>query len=178
MQQTRAGIFEFHVSRAAREEYDFDLELFSSSGNVVFANFAAARGFAAKLNAKNPSRGVRAGDVNAMGLIDEVMHALVEEYRLRHNPKLWLEALALLEGNIGHERVNTALLEFGKSFPPLAVFTGAIKLEASEGNDVHVWTHRHRRYLTATLVKPNVIPKRVYSEPRSRVCAVAHRQRI
>ena len=129
MQPTVRGVMEFHVSRAAREEYDFDLELFSSSGNVVFANFAAARGFAAKLNAKNPSRGVRAGDVNAMGLIDEVMHALVEEYRLRHNPKLWLEALALLEGNIGHERVNTALLEFGKSFPPLAVFTGAIKLE-------------------------------------------------
>jgi predicted flap endonuclease-1-like 5' DNA nuclease len=124
------GEFEFHVSRAAREEYDFDLDLFSSSGNVVFANFAAARAFAAKLNAKNPARGVRAGDVNAMGLIDEVMHALVEEYRLRHNPKLWLEALALLEQNIGAERVNTALLEFGKRFPPLAVFTGEIKLEA------------------------------------------------
>jgi predicted flap endonuclease-1-like 5' DNA nuclease/glycosidase len=124
------GEFEFHVSRAAREEYDFDLDLFSSSGNVVFANFAAARGFAAKLNAKNPARGVRAGDVNAMGLIDEVMHALVEEYRLRHNPKLWLEALALLESQIGVERVNTALLEFGGRFPPLAVFTGAVKLEA------------------------------------------------
>jgi predicted flap endonuclease-1-like 5' DNA nuclease/glycosidase len=123
------GKFEFHVSRTAREEYDFDLDLFSSSGNVVFANFAAARAFAAKLNAKNPARGVRAGDVNAMGLIDEVMHALVEEYRLRHNPKLWQQALALLESQIGATRVNTALLEFGKAFPPLAVFTNEIKLE-------------------------------------------------
>jgi predicted flap endonuclease-1-like 5' DNA nuclease/glycosidase len=124
------GNFEFHVSRTAREEYDFDLDLFSSSGNVVFANFAAARAFAAKLNAKNPARGVRAGDVNAMGLIDEVMHALVEEYRLRHNPKLWQQALELLEKNIGADRVNSALLEFGKNFPPLAVFTKEIKLEA------------------------------------------------
>ncbi len=124
------GTSEFHVSRTAREEYDFDLELFSSSGNVVFANFAAARVFAAKLNTKNPARGVRAGDVNAMGLIDEVMHALVEEYRLRHNPKLWLEALALLESQIGASRVNAALLEFGRRFPPLAVFTNEVKLEA------------------------------------------------
>jgi predicted flap endonuclease-1-like 5' DNA nuclease/glycosidase len=128
--RSNRGTSEFHVSRAAREEYDFDLELFSSSGNVVFANFAAARGFAAKLNAKNPARSVRAGDVNAMGLIDEVMHALVEEYRLRHNPKLWLEALALLERNIGANRVNAALLEFAKAFPPLAVFTNEVKLEA------------------------------------------------
>jgi predicted flap endonuclease-1-like 5' DNA nuclease/glycosidase len=130
MEQTRVGIFEFHVSRAAREEYDFDLGLFSSSGNVVFANFAAARGFAAKLNAKNPSRGVRAGDINAMGLIDEVMHALVEEYRLRHNPQLWLQALVRLEGSIGIERLNAALFEFGQTFPPLAVFKKELKLEA------------------------------------------------
>ncbi len=128
-QSITKGTFEFHVSRAAREEYDFDLDLFSSSGSVVFANFAAARGFAAKLNTKNPARGVRAGDLNAMGLIDEVMHALVEEYRLRHNPTLWLEALALLEANIGLERVNAALLEFAKAFPPVAVFTKQIKLE-------------------------------------------------
>ena len=42
--------FEFHVSRAARQRYGFDEALFGLSGNVVFADFAAARRFAQKMN--------------------------------------------------------------------------------------------------------------------------------
>ena len=34
---------EFHVSRQARDRYKFDAEIFSISGNVIFANFHAAR---------------------------------------------------------------------------------------------------------------------------------------
>ena len=44
--------FEFHVSRAARDQYQFADELFSLSGNVVFANLAASRIFADKMNRK------------------------------------------------------------------------------------------------------------------------------
>ena len=38
--------FEFHVSRDARQRYEFDEALFGLSGNVVFADYAAARRFA------------------------------------------------------------------------------------------------------------------------------------
>ena len=38
--------FEFHVSRAVREKYRFEEELFSWTGNVLFANLPASRRFA------------------------------------------------------------------------------------------------------------------------------------
>ena len=41
---------EFHVSRQARDRYKFDQALFSLNGNVLFANFHAARLFAQKMN--------------------------------------------------------------------------------------------------------------------------------
>jgi len=34
---------EFHISRNARDKYQFDESLFSLSGNVIFANFRASR---------------------------------------------------------------------------------------------------------------------------------------
>ena len=50
MEQQRAVQMEFHVSRQARDRYQFDESLFSLSGNVLFANFHAARVFAQKMN--------------------------------------------------------------------------------------------------------------------------------
>lgn len=44
--RSHQGMFEFHVSARARDFYQFDLSLFSLSGNVIFANFQAARRFA------------------------------------------------------------------------------------------------------------------------------------
>src|SRR5260370_21222173 len=77
---------EFHISRAARDRYQFDETLFALSGNVVFANFHAARVFAQKMNDRRdllhfPEQTVRAGHVNAMGLIDEILHYVVGLYR-------------------------------------------------------------------------------------------------
>ncbi len=75
---TNSPQFEFHVSRAAREKYRFDEELFSWTGNVLFANVAASRKFANKVNQvreadKNPELAMHPGALNAMGLIDEVL---------------------------------------------------------------------------------------------------------
>src|SRR3954462_10696192 len=71
--------YEFHVSRDARQRYEFDDALFGLTGNVVFADFGAARRFAQKMNAQrdlaaDPGAAVRPGDINAMGLIDEILH--------------------------------------------------------------------------------------------------------
>jgi len=43
---------EFHISRESRDRYQFDQSIFSFNGNVVFANFHAARLFAQKMNAR------------------------------------------------------------------------------------------------------------------------------
>jgi len=60
--------------------------LFQPSGNVIFADFMSARRFAQQMNAKrdlaaHPEQAVRAGQINAMGLIDEILHQVIEDYR-------------------------------------------------------------------------------------------------
>ena len=41
---------EFHISREARDRYQFDLSLYSLNGNVIFSDFHTVRLFAQKLN--------------------------------------------------------------------------------------------------------------------------------
>jgi glycosidase len=118
---------EFHISRRARDQYEFDQSLFSLSGNVIFANFYAARSFAQKMNNKRdllrfPENAVRAGQINAMGLIDEILHYVVSIYRRQANPDVMDEALKWLDSRIGAQAVNTTLQSFAEQFPPLAVY--------------------------------------------------------
>ncbi len=122
---------EFHISREAREKYGFDEALFSIRGNVVFADFPAVRNFAALVNsrrdaARRPDQAVKAGQLNAMGLIDEILHYVVTLYREKYGNKIFSEALEFVKGRIGLNKVRGALEFFVRDFPPLAVHRGEV----------------------------------------------------
>jgi glycosidase len=125
---------EFHVSRKARDLYQFDQPLFSLNGNVIFANFHAARVFAQKMNrrrdlARFPEQAVRAGQINALGLIDEILHYVVGLYREQKNPRVFQQALDWLDARLGKGAVDAALHRFADEFPPLAVYRREVTLE-------------------------------------------------
>ncbi|MEJ2597209.1 MAG: alpha-amylase family glycosyl hydrolase, partial [Anaerolineales bacterium] len=133
MQEKRAARFEFHVSRQARDLYQFDEELFSYSGNIIFANFHAVRSFAHNINARRdlvtfPERAIQASQLNAMGLIDEILHFVVGEYRQQHNPLVMQQALEELYNEFGEEVVDDTLRQFCESYPPIAVYRRQIDL--------------------------------------------------
>jgi glycosidase len=118
---------EFHISRIARDRYQFDLSLYGLSGNVIFANFHAARLFAQRMNQKRdlisfPERAVRAGQINAMGLIDEILHLIIRLYKEQVNPDTGSKAIAWLYHEFGKPVVDRTLLLFCDDFPPLAVY--------------------------------------------------------
>src|SRR3990172_4981898 len=118
-------MLEFHVSRAARDRYQFDEPLFASNGNVIFANFHAARTFAQKMNAKRdlarfPERAIRAGQINALGLIDEMLHHIVADYRREKNPAVMRQALDWLGDRFGAGAVDAALRRFADEVPAAA----------------------------------------------------------
>src|SRR4051794_41107465 len=97
---------EFHVSRQARDRYKFGDALFELSGNVIFANFPAARAFAQKMNQQRdlinaPEQTVRAGEINALGLIDEILHLVFALYRQQRSPQGMAQALDWLKERIG-----------------------------------------------------------------------------
>jgi len=126
-----APTFEFHVSRAARDRYQFDGLLFSLTGNVVFANLGASRQFAQVMNQArdaehHPELTVNPGALNAMGLIDEALHLVAALYRQQKDPLAMLEALGWFEKRLGREEVDRSLLTFVQQFPNVAVYRGEL----------------------------------------------------
>ncbi len=122
--------------------YQFDDSLFTLAGNVVFANFRAARLFAQKMNARKdlvtyPERTVRAGQINALGLIDEIMHFVVGLYLEQRAPNAMQEALSALDDRLGREAVDASLRRFVEAFPPVSVYRrdldGGAWLEGATG---------------------------------------------
>jgi len=118
--------FEFHISKAARVRYEFESALFQTSGNVIVPDFPAARVFAKRMNERAdaeryPDRIVHAAELNAMGLIDEILHHAVEIYRRTVNPRVMADAVAALEAQLRPEVLDGALAQFVEQFPPLAV---------------------------------------------------------
>ena len=125
---------EFHVSREARLFYGFDDDLFTSTGNVIFPNFQAARRFAQKINEKRdllrfPELAAYAHELNALGLFDEMVHYLIDLYRQRVDPRVLEEAETFLREKLGDEAFDTLLLRFVEAFPPKDVFKGRITPE-------------------------------------------------
>ncbi|HEX3727550.1 MAG TPA: hypothetical protein VHV08_14955, partial [Pirellulales bacterium] len=122
-------MMEFHISRNARERYKFAETLFSYTGNVVFANMGACREFAHRMNQvreadKYPERTVHAGQLFAMGLIDEASHVLMARYREQFDPQVMTGALDWFGAQVGQEALDRMLLAFVEQFPGASVMRG------------------------------------------------------
>jgi len=122
---------EFHISRAVREAAKVDDELFSYTGNVVFANVAASRKLAEALNQSrgadaDPAGTYNAGALFAMGLIDELSHALVARYRKDVDPNVLSEATRWFASQTEPAKLDRLLLIFTEQFPNAAIFRGEV----------------------------------------------------
>ncbi|MBD3384670.1 alpha-amylase [candidate division KSB1 bacterium] len=130
--------YEFHVSRKARDHYEFDQTIFAKSGNVVFADFSAGHLFTQKMNNKRdlityPEQAIKASDIFAMGLIDEIMHVMLDLYKAKH-PDLFARVHKTLAAVVGCEAVKKTLFKFTDLFPPVAVYR--------KETDVETWLSR------------------------------------
>src|SRR5215211_7418799 len=118
---------EFHIARDSRDRYRFDESLYTIAGNVIFANFHAARLFAQRMNQKRdlvafPEQAVKPSQINALALIHELTHYMFRLYREQHNPQLLEQSLNWLTEQIGPQAVDAALKKFADQFPALAVY--------------------------------------------------------
>ncbi|MEO7030031.1 MAG: alpha-amylase family glycosyl hydrolase [Acidobacteriaceae bacterium] len=120
---------EFHINRSLRERLGLEDVLFSFAGNVVFGDVAGARSLANKLNDLRRSGAesaeiVNAGALFAMGLIDELSHAMIAQYRKEVDPDVLSEALGWLARKAGTPNIDGLLLAFTEQFPNAAIFRG------------------------------------------------------
>jgi glycosidase len=135
-------VFEFHISGGIRAECGLESDLFTLTGNIILADFRVTRELAAKLNARSaiknhPEEAVSAGKLNAMGLIDEILHFLLGAYRRQVMPDLFEKAVERLENRLGPDKIEFLLETFCAEFPPKAVYAGKMTareyLKGSEG---------------------------------------------
>jgi glycosidase len=122
---------EFHISRRARDKYQFDEDLFAYDGNVIFANFLAARKFTHKINALRdlvsfPEQAAKTSQLNAMGLIDEIFHHIFKLYREQKDANILRNLVNHLEVRLSPGNLDAFLELFIREFPPPQVYKRAL----------------------------------------------------
>jgi len=126
--RTRKALMEFHINRDVRREHKLKDSLFSLTGNVVLIDLKKCRELTAKFNSSqdpaHPERFIKAGDLYAMGLIDEILHFVVAIYREQVQSDVFETALDRLESKLGEDKTDSLLNAFSTQFPPKAVYTG------------------------------------------------------
>ncbi|MDR0321644.1 MAG: alpha-amylase [Treponema sp.] len=119
---------EFHINRDVRHEFHLNDSLFALTGNVVLADLKQCRDLAARFNLRqdpaHPERFIKAGELYAMGLIDEILHYVVSLYREEVQSDVFETALDRLETNLGEDQTGGMLNAFSNQFPPRSVYKG------------------------------------------------------
>ncbi|MCG8481651.1 MAG: alpha-amylase, partial [Spirochaetales bacterium] len=139
---------EFHVAKSARDVYGFEEGGFSVQGHLLFADIRAARDFAMRMNtvrraALHPERTVRAGDVYAMGLIDEIFHYVINLYLEQYGRGVVDQLETTLSRELGEDRLSRLLLTFSSRFPTAACYRDAESPQESLDRNVDGVTGRH-----------------------------------
>ena len=148
---------EFHIARSLRNQLQVDGLLFRYTGNVLFADVTASRRLATRLTQlrgaqQDPERIVHAGALFAMGMIDELNHALIAHYRQNLDPTLHTEALAWFATQIGTENLDRLLLAFVEHFPNVAVYQGIVTAAEWLAGSSDGLTHREAALEELTLL--------------------------
>jgi hypothetical protein len=144
---------EFHIARAFRDKFDLRDLLFSYTGNVIFANVAASRRLAMQMNDARVAQGgptaeqepkavVHAGQLFAMGLIDELSHAVIERYRTEQDPAVLSDALKWFGKRTGSAELDALLLAFTNRFPNIAVYNGKLTAQQWLAGSTDGMSHR------------------------------------
>ena len=120
---------DFHIINSARDKYQFDEQLFAFDGNFVFVNFQAVRNFTQKLNAlrknpQDPSTYIQPGQINALGLLDEISHIIFKRYYDLHGKELQAQLFEALQADLAPYKVKKTLLTYSELFPALDVYRG------------------------------------------------------
>jgi glycosidase len=131
---------EFHISRLSRDKFQFNDTLFALDGNILFADLYAVRLFANKINQQRdlthfPEQAARAGQINALGLMDEIFHYVFFLFRQQKNPAIIQQAMESLLQSCGQTSVDSILTLFIKEFPPAGVYKKEISAEEYFASD-------------------------------------------
>ncbi len=127
--------FEFRVSKTSRDHYRLDELLLEAKTGEIASDFHVVRLFVKRMNELretwiHPERVVRAADLNAIKLIDEVSHYILDLYRKEVNPQVSASAMKWLNKKVGTESIEKASRHLFERFPPVEVYRKRKSVEA------------------------------------------------
>jgi len=122
-------VMEFHIHTSIRSALGLGSTFFRTTGNLIIPDFSAARNLAEKLRGLGQIAGqdttkLSAGRLNAMGLIDEILHLVIRIYREKVAPDVMGRLSASVRREIGATEFKSLLREFSVQFPPREVYQG------------------------------------------------------
>lgn len=133
---------EFHIHRDIRAKCRFSKTLFSSTGNVIIRNINDIYAFTFQYNEVVESGAfgmpvraeqyLKAGQLNAMGLIDEIFHYMCRLYRRDVRVDFFSSGYDFVQAELAKEQLpdlDDLLLEFCTEFPPAEVYGGSMRVE-------------------------------------------------
>ncbi|MDD3558775.1 MAG: alpha-amylase family glycosyl hydrolase [Melioribacteraceae bacterium] len=119
--------YELHIAKEVRKKYNFEDEFFSITGRIIFANFAAVRKFVHLVNThRSDDQKLSPGEINSLGLLEEIYHFVLREYEQKQNPGVFKRALKTLYDHFGEIKTQDILFEFVSVFPPTDVYKGKL----------------------------------------------------
>ena len=134
---------EFHIHRDIREKCRFPKKLFSSTGNVIIRNINDIYAFTFRYNEIVQSgafgmpvptgRYLKAGQLNAMGLIDEIFHYMCRLYRRDVRSDFFVRGYEFVQAELKKAQLpdlDGLLLHFCTEFPSSEVYDGSMTVES------------------------------------------------
>src|SRR5215212_9715133 len=113
------------ITKTSRDTYQFSSDFFRPDGGVSFADYSAARKFAAEMSVHR-TQPVPASDLYAMQLIDEALRLLVKRYA---PAAVMNSAVSYLDTSLGRDSVETTQEKFVSEFPPEDVYRGEAEVD-------------------------------------------------
>jgi glycosidase len=125
---------EFQISKQAWEKYDLNRGIIPDADSIKLPNFQIIRLLVNRMNEKRDSKAfshppMRAGNLNATGLIKEIFRYLLNAYRLTKNPDVFEKCIQWSSERINIATVSKTLETFADLFPPFVVQRGKETLE-------------------------------------------------
>ncbi len=147
---------EFHISKKARDKYDFDQAIFSLRGPVIFYSLTSAREFGKKIQTQHP--GLRYQDIFAMGLIDEILHFVLQSYGKVLGKPFSQHVWDSVQASLGEKRLKNCVRKFAQQFPPSPVYRQEIDLDSwldAQHDDLSGWAQELEEMLMLWIENQN-----------------------
>ncbi len=124
---------EFHINGEVREKCNLNASLFSSCGNMILADIQAVHNFVFNFNMLvtdgafgKKQAYLKASELNAMGLLDEIFHYMLRLYRTDTEKDFFKNGYEFINTELKKRKLNELdilLEQFCQEFPPKAVYT-------------------------------------------------------